>query len=130
LKPFLLVSGVILCMLLLSCPSDGDSNSPPTAVITSPQHEDLFMCDGEDEGGLYKTLTLQGTAADEEDDDATLLVEWFSSTDGKLGEGRELTARVHMTEPVNQIIYITLRVTDSKGLSTEFGIQIGLHVVG
>jgi hypothetical protein len=117
-------------MLLLSCPSDGDSNTPPTAVITSPENNDIFMCEGTDEGGLYKTLTLQGTATDEEDDDEALLVEWFSSTDGKLGEGRELIARVHMTEPIDQYIDITLRVTDSGGLSTEFGIQIILYIVG
>ena len=87
------------------------------------------MTEGRDEVGDYKTITFRGTATDYEDDDQTLLVEWFASTDGKLGEGRELTTRLHMTENCAQNIDITLRVTDSDDNVTEYGIQITLYYV-
>ena len=103
-------------------------NDPPAAEITSPENNSIFMCDGYDYED-YATISFVGTATDQEDADNTLLVEWFSSTDGKLGEGRELTAHVHMTETCNQTINITLRITDSGSLVTEVSIRIYLYVV-
>ena len=103
-------------------------NNPPIVEITSPADGSIFMCDGYDPV-LYATITFQGTAMDQEDEDGTLLVEWFSSTDGKLGEGRDMTARVHMQETCNESIDITLRVTDSESLYTEVTIQIYLYIV-
>lgn len=100
---------------------------PPTATILAPPDGQLYMIDtGPGQG---KTFDFRAEATDPEDDDATLLVEWFSSTDGKLGEGRELTARVHMTEPCDQAIVITLRVTDSAGNVTEDTITVSLYYV-
>ena len=106
----------------------GNGNSP-TAQIDSPLDGALFMVEGSDIIGPYKTLTFEATATDLEDDDNSLLVEWFASTDGKLGEGRELTTRVHMTENCSQSINITLRVTDSHANVTEVIIQIVLYYV-
>jgi hypothetical protein len=125
-----LVFGVLLIpfiLLLTSCPEGLDQS--PFVSIDSPSDGYIVMAEGSDANGLYKTITFEGTATDQEDDDNTLLVEWFSSTDGKLGEGRTLTTRVHMTEPCSQQIDITLRVTDSAANVTEVSIQIVLYIV-
>ena len=102
----------------------------PSAKILEPPDGQMFMIDtGPGQG---KTFDFRAEASDPEDDDATLLVEWFSSTDGKLGEGRELTARVHMDESSfedTQDIEITLRVTDSAGNVTVDTITVTLYYV-
>ena len=102
---------------------------PPSAAILAPPDGQMFMTEGADDDGEYKTFEFRADASDPEDDDATLLVEWFSSTDGKLGEGRELTARVHMTEPCHQAIVITLLVTDSSGNVSVDTITVTLYYV-
>ena len=56
-------------------------------------------------------------------------VEWFSSSDGKLGEGRSLTSLVHMTERPSQDITITLRVTDSSGNVSEDSVVVNLYII-
>jgi len=103
---------------------------PPSAKILEPPDGQMFMIDtGPGQG---KTFDFRAEASDPEDDDATLLVEWFSSTDGKLGEGRELTARVHMDESSfedTQDIEISLRVTDSAGNVTVDTITVTLYYV-
>ncbi len=99
----------------------------PSAKILAPPGDQLYMIDtGPGQG---RTFDFRAEASDPEDDDATLLVEWFSSTDGKLGEGRELTARVHMTEPCHQTIVLTLRVTDSAGNVSKDTITLALFYV-
>ncbi len=114
---------------ILSAADPNCTDLPPFAQIDEPSNGAVFMTEGVDAQGEYKTITFRGTATDPEDDDATLLVEWSSGTDGKLGEGRVLTARVHMTETCTQQISITLRVTDSDGHATEYPIQIHLYYI-
>lgn len=114
---------------ILSSTHPDCSDLPPQATIDFPGEGDRFQVDGYDQVGNYKDLTLQATATDPEDDDATLLIEWFSDTDGKLGEGNDLEARIHMTEQCGQDITIRLEVTDSDQNTTPDEVTINLWYV-
>lgn len=114
---------------ILSAVHPDCSDLPPQATIGFPAEGDRFQVDGHDGTGNYKDLTLQATATDPEDDDGTLLLEWFSDTDGKLGEGHDLDARIHMTEQCAQDITIRLEVTDSDQNMTPDEVTINLWYV-
>ncbi len=114
---------------ILSSSHPDCSDLPPQATIIHPGQGDRFQVDGYDADGNYKDLILQATATDPEDDDATLLLEWFSDTDGKLGEGENLDARIHMTEQCAQDITVRLEVTDSDQNMTHDEVTINLWYV-
>ncbi len=100
------------------------SDLDPQATILNPPGGQSYQSEGHDGQSNYIDLDLQALATDYEDDDATLLVEWFAETEGKLGEGANLTARIHMTEQCSQSIEITLQVTDSDNNMTPDQVTI------
>ncbi len=117
---------------VLSSNAPGCTDLPPSAVILSPADGTVVPAMGPDEIGPYYELELHGMASDPEDDNSSLLMEWFSSTDGKLGEGALLPGRgtrIHMTEPHRQDITITFRVTDSDGNVTEDSVVVTLYII-
>jgi hypothetical protein len=95
---------------------------PPTVAISTPA-DGTFVNQGD-------TVTFAGIASDEEDDDATLSVEWNSSDDGTLNsDAPSATGAVGFaTDELTEGIHtITLSATDSDGGTSSDTISITVN---
>lgn len=114
----------LLSMALTACGGGGDgppggTDPVPTATIISPESGRRFLS-GE-------TVRLSGSGQDSADgalSGASLV--WTSNLDGQIGTGTSLT----MTAPTEGTHLITLRVTDSDGLSSSTSITITIGNAG
>lgn len=104
-----------------------DPGDDPTAAITFPpnlsKHEAAFDPSLRD---FVAPVTLQATVSDPDGD--IVKIEWFSSDQGYLGEGVELSANLSTLLSDAAQPYITVRVTDSAGNVTEQQIQLILWI--
>jgi hypothetical protein len=75
------------------------------------------------ETGLFGAdITFTATASDPDGDSFT--VRWYSSIEGFLGTGTSVTATIHTQGSDSTQPFITARVTDKWGRSSEQKIQI------
>lgn len=110
----------LLATALIACDGGilGSANDSPVPVITAPEDGSTFQ-----EGA---SVTFQGYAEDSED--GTLSgesLEWFSSVDGDLGTGEEVTAP-DLSAGNHGIM---LRATDSDGVQASTSILISIQAL-
>lgn len=107
------------------------SDRAPTAAITAPNDGDSFFVDGEDGGGWYATVTLEGLVDDYEDATGDLVAAWESDVEGPLGSSAvdpatgetSISVRLHVTG-CSTTHTITLYVTDTDGNVTPDTIEV------
>ncbi len=106
-----------------TAPSEPPGNEPPAAAITFPPDLSSHTASFDPEAGLFgAAIAFTADATDPNGDPIT--VEWFSSDEGLLGTGANLTATVHTIGSDSSQPFITVRVTDQWGQVTESQIQI------
>lgn len=88
---------------------------PPVVIINSPANNSIFL--------QYQTVNFSGSANDDEDGDITANIQWFSSLDGALGAGGNVSsASLSLGEHV-----ITAQATDSNGQTDAHQITITIQ---
>ena len=104
-----------------STATEPSGNQPPSALITAPVH--LSNHQASFSGGRFgATINFTSIAVDPDGDSVT--VEWFSSLEGFLGTGKNLTTTIHTGASDSSQPFITVRVTDQWGRSSEHQIQV------
>lgn len=104
----------------------------PTAVINSPDNNEIFYADSYNGTHWYKEVSFAGEVGDIEDATGDLTVEWISDRQGSLGTAvvnpstgiTTITADMLALDSCGSWHTITLRVTDSAGNITEDQIDI------
>ena len=113
--------------ILIKSSSDAncEGNSVPLLQIIEPLPGAYHVADQADDQGLYAFVRLLAHVSDREDDPADLTVQWTSSIEGALGEGKEIMVKLHTDQPcVEQPNTISATVTDSDGNRTEQSVTI------
>lgn len=96
------------------------ADNPPSVIIRSPQAGDEFS-------GV-QTISLSALALDVEDTDVQDAgVEWFSSVDGFLGTGRDLSVVTADLTPGQHTI--TVLATDSAGNTASNAVDIAVELI-
>lgn len=94
-------------------PAGAAVNTAPTVTITAPSSGATFT--------QGTSITLSGSANDNEDGNITSSLSWTSSIDGALGIGGSVTRALSAGSHA-----ITARVTDSRGISTSRQISVSV----
>ena len=98
-------------------------NEAPTLVIVAPGHLSRHqMALNEQENCFEAIVEFEAEASDPDGDEFT--VEWFSSDEGFLGTGTEISATLHTIRSDVAHPVITARATDEWGAVSEAQIQI------
>ncbi len=106
-----------------TAPSEPSGNLPPSASITFPPDLSAHQASFDPGAGLFgAAIAFTADATDPNGDPIT--VQWFSSDEGLLGTGPNLTATIHTIGSDSSQPFITVRVTDQWGRVTESQIQI------
>ena len=128
---------------ILAADNPACTDTPPSALITSPANGADFWVEAQDSDGWYATITFIGEVGDLEDNISDLIVTWSSDyvVDGDLGTPTvnpttgetTITARLHMRpESVGtgqDTHVITLYVEDTDGNVKTDTIQVILRIL-
>lgn len=102
-----------------------EPDAAPEVTIRSPADGSTRMSDGEDEGGAYATVELDGVAVDDRDAADALTYSWTSSIDGVLGSSPSGTARLHVPDgQLTATHRITFSATDTAGNTATTSVNV------
>ncbi len=103
------------------------ANGAPAVAITTPSSLVRYAATYDPDAGTFAaSVELSAQASDPDGDGVT--VSWYSSIEGFLGTGSNITAQLHPFGDASQPI-ITAIATDDRGATTEDSQQIIVWIV-